>query len=74
MSMQHSQMTRQAPLILRFYARCFLYPYEELGYEEGRFPLSEKYAKEIISLPMFAELTENEIKFVCEKISEFFND
>jgi TorA maturation chaperone TorD len=26
-------MTRQTPLILRFYARCFLYPYEELGYE-----------------------------------------
>ena len=26
-------MTKQAPLFLRFYARCFLYPYEEMGYE-----------------------------------------
>jgi len=31
--MQQSQMTKQAPLFLRFYARCFVYPYEEMGYE-----------------------------------------
>ena len=31
--MQKSQITPQTPLFLRFYARCFLYPYEELGYE-----------------------------------------
>ena len=31
--MQQSQITHQTPLFLRFYARCFLYPYEEMGYE-----------------------------------------
>ena len=31
--MQQSFLTQQAPLFLRFYARCFLYPYEEMGYE-----------------------------------------
>jgi len=31
--MQKSQITSLTPLFLRFYARCFLYPYEELGYE-----------------------------------------
>jgi TorA maturation chaperone TorD len=31
--MQQSQITSLTPLFLRFYARCFLYPYEELGYE-----------------------------------------
>jgi len=31
--MQQSQGTQQTPLFLRFYARCFLYPYEEMGYE-----------------------------------------
>jgi TorA maturation chaperone TorD len=31
--MEHSQITSQTPLFLRFYARCFLYPYEEMGYE-----------------------------------------
>jgi len=31
--MNEWQFTSQTPLFLRFYARCFLYPYEELGYE-----------------------------------------
>jgi TorA maturation chaperone TorD len=31
--MQQEQITPQTPLFLRFYARCFLYPYEEMGYE-----------------------------------------
>ena len=31
--MQQSQVTSQTPLFLRFYARCFLYPYDEMGYE-----------------------------------------
>lgn len=35
-------------------------------------PLSEKYAKEILSLPMNADLTENEIQYVCQKIGDFY--
>ena len=31
--MQQTQITQQTPLFLRFYARSFLYPYEEMGYE-----------------------------------------
>ena len=31
--MEQSQITPQTPLFLRFYARCFFYPYEEMGYE-----------------------------------------
>jgi TorA maturation chaperone TorD len=31
--MLQSSFDTQIPLFLRFYARCFLYPYEELGYE-----------------------------------------
>jgi TorA maturation chaperone TorD len=31
--MQTTQYTPQSPLFFRFYARCFLYPYEEMGYE-----------------------------------------
>jgi len=31
--MQKWQFTPQTPLFLRFFARCFLYPYEEMGYE-----------------------------------------
>jgi len=35
------------------------------------FPVTEKYAKEILSLPMFPELTDEEIKYIAEKIMEF---
>ena len=43
--------------------------YSHLGYREGSFPVSEAYAEEILSLPMFPELTREQIEFVCEKIS-----
>lgn len=46
--------------------------YASLPNKKGDFPVSEKYAGEIISLPMFAELKENEIKYVCDKIMEFY--
>ncbi len=35
-------------------------------------PISERYAKEILSLPLYAELTEKEIQFVCKKIEDFY--
>jgi len=38
----------------------------DLGYERGNFPLTEQVAEEILSLPMYAELTNAEIEFVCE--------
>lgn len=46
--------------------------YKSLGYREGDFPISEKYADEILSLPMSEQLTEEEIKFVAVKIKEFY--
>jgi dTDP-4-amino-4,6-dideoxygalactose transaminase len=46
--------------------------YNTLNKQNGKFPISEKLAKEILSLPMYAELTEKEIQFVCEKIREFY--
>lgn len=47
--------------------------YKELQEHIGKFPLTEKYAEEIVSLPMFPELTEEEIMFVCENIKEYLN-
>jgi dTDP-4-amino-4,6-dideoxygalactose transaminase len=38
--------------------------YAFLGYKQGDFPFSEKLAKEILSLPMYAELTEEKIEEV----------
>jgi len=46
--------------------------FKYLGYKKGDLPVTEKCAEEIISLPMFPELTFKEIKYVCDKIKEFF--
>lgn len=44
--------------------------YDFLGYKEGDFPVSEKVSKEILSLPMFPELSENQIKYICNSLKE----
>lgn len=46
--------------------------YGYLGLKEGNFPVSEKLAKEILSLPMYPELIEEQIKYVCGKVKEFY--
>jgi dTDP-4-amino-4,6-dideoxygalactose transaminase len=44
--------------------------YEFLGYKQGSFPVTEECVSEQMSLPMFAELTAEQIKFVCDKIKD----
>lgn len=45
--------------------------YHDLGYEKGDFPISEKYADEILSLPLYPELTEQQIEQTCQAIKDF---
>ncbi|NJK78489.1 MAG: DegT/DnrJ/EryC1/StrS family aminotransferase [Chloroflexaceae bacterium] len=45
--------------------------YKSLGYPEGSFPITEQYAPQIVSLPMFAELTDEAIQYVVEHILAF---
>ena len=45
--------------------------YNYLNYKKGSFPVAEKYADEILSLPMFPELKEGEISIVAKSIKEF---
>ena len=42
----------------------------DLGHHQGDFPNSEKVADEVLSLPMFPELTESQIQAVCSAVSE----
>jgi dTDP-4-amino-4,6-dideoxygalactose transaminase len=44
--------------------------YKGLGYKKGDFPVSEKQADEILSLPMFPELTEEQIRYVVDSVKE----
>ncbi len=45
--------------------------YEFLGYREGDFPNAERAAKEVLSLPIHSELTEDQIALVAEGVAEF---
>ncbi|MHC4354233.1 MAG: DegT/DnrJ/EryC1/StrS family aminotransferase [Planctomycetota bacterium] len=45
--------------------------YKQLGHERNSFPVAEKCADEFVSLPMFAELSAEQIKKVAEEISCF---
>jgi len=46
--------------------------FEHLGYKKGDFPVTEELAEQGLSLPMYAELTDEQIGYVCSKIKEFF--
>lgn len=47
--------------------------YKELGYKKGDLPNSEKRSEEVISIPVFPELTEGEQEFVIERVKKFFS-
>jgi dTDP-4-amino-4,6-dideoxygalactose transaminase/acetyltransferase-like isoleucine patch superfamily enzyme len=48
--------------------------YKMLGMEEGAFPISEKVAKEILSLPMYPTLEAKELEHVVSAIQEFVHN
>ena len=43
-----------------------------LGYREGDFPIAEKAARQCLSLPIYPELTDDQIQRVAACIREFF--
>jgi dTDP-4-amino-4,6-dideoxygalactose transaminase len=47
--------------------------YESLAYKEGDFPIVEKVAKEILSLPMHPDLAEEQIDYTICAILEFLS-
>jgi dTDP-4-amino-4,6-dideoxygalactose transaminase len=46
--------------------------YASLGHKPGAFPMAEKAARECLSLPIYAELTNVQIQRVAEVIKDFF--
>lgn len=49
--------------------KCF----EGLGYKKGDFPITEKLAETGLSLPMYPELTDEQINYVLDNIRKFFS-
>lgn len=44
--------------------------YADLGYKKGDFPVSEKIADEILSLPIFPHISKEQIDHVCASLKE----
>jgi dTDP-4-amino-4,6-dideoxygalactose transaminase len=47
--------------------------YKFLGLEKGNFPAAEKCADQFLSLPMFPELAEEQIEYVCSTIKSLLS-
>ena len=46
--------------------------FSQLEYQKGMFPMAEKTANRILSLPMYPELTNEQIQYVTEMVKQFF--
>lgn len=46
--------------------------YSSPNYNESDFPVTNQLVKEVISLPMHTELSDEQIGYICESILEFF--
>jgi dTDP-4-amino-4,6-dideoxygalactose transaminase len=46
--------------------------YSYLNYKDGDFPVASKGCSEILSIPMFPEMTEEQVHYVCSTIKNFY--
>lgn len=46
--------------------------YQSLGHHKGAFPVSEQASEEVLSLPVYAELTEAQQTYVVDTIRQFY--
>jgi len=47
--------------------------YKHLGLKKGVYPVSEKLAGEILSIPVYPELTDEQLNYIVDTIKQFFN-
>jgi dTDP-4-amino-4,6-dideoxygalactose transaminase len=49
-------------------------PYHFLGYQPGDFPVTEDICRRTLSLPLFPGIRAEQIQYVCEEITRFFEE
>ncbi len=47
--------------------------YRDINHRPEDFPQTEKFAKEIVSLPLHPQMTKSDVEYVCDKIIEHLN-
>jgi dTDP-4-amino-4,6-dideoxygalactose transaminase len=47
--------------------------YADLGWEAGDFPVAEESSKKVLPLPMYPELTDEQVNYVITSVREFFS-
>ena len=45
--------------------------YQDLRLREGTFPIAEECSREVLTLPVFPELTDDEVAYVAESVNSF---
>lgn len=48
--------------------------YKHLGYYRGDFPVAERVQRRILSLPMYPELSPDDVDYVCAAVNNFYVD
>lgn len=66
---------KKIPTLVHYPVPIHLQPvYKGLGHKKGDFPAAESAVDEILSLPIFPELEEEEIKYIAGSIIEFYKE
>jgi len=45
---------------------------EMYGFKEGSLPVTERLCKQVLTLPMFPDMSTEQVEYVCESIKEFY--
>jgi dTDP-3-amino-3,4,6-trideoxy-alpha-D-glucose transaminase len=59
--------------VVHYPVPCHLQPcYKNLGYVEGDFPVTERICREVLSLPLYPEISKQQIDAVVDVVRNFF--
>ncbi len=73
-ALQHALSNQKVQTGIHYPIPVHLQPaYADLGYQVGDFPYSEHAANEVLSLPMYAGLTDAQLNRVSEVVNGYFS-